>query len=61
MQELYFKTQKEKGDTMTNQKETGWNLRNSYAELPNIFFTPLDPNPVSSPKIVKFNDSLADL
>lgn len=44
---------------MTNQKETGWNLRNSYAELPNIFFTPLDPNPVSSPKIVKFNDSLA--
>ncbi|MCM3640183.1 YdiU family protein [Priestia megaterium] len=44
---------------MINQKETGWNLRNSYAELPNIFFTPLDPNPVSSPKIVKFNDSLA--
>ncbi|MEH6965630.1 YdiU family protein [Priestia megaterium] len=44
---------------MTNQKETGWNLRNSYAELPNIFFTPLDPNPVSSPKIVKCNDSLA--
>ncbi|MCL9634020.1 YdiU family protein [Bacillus zanthoxyli] len=44
---------------MTNQKEAGWNLRNSYAELPNIFFTPLDPNPVSSPKIVKFNDSLA--
>lgn len=44
---------------MTNQKETGWNLRHSYAELPNIFFTPLDPNPVSSPKIVKFNDSLA--
>lgn len=44
---------------MTNQKETGWNLSNSYAELPNIFFTPLDPNPVSSPKIVKFNDSLA--
>ncbi|MCA1049080.1 MULTISPECIES: protein adenylyltransferase SelO [Priestia] len=44
---------------MTNQKETGWNLRNSYAELPNIFFTPLDPNPVSLPKIVKFNDSLA--
>ncbi|MED5243851.1 YdiU family protein [Priestia megaterium] len=44
---------------MTNPKETGWNLRNSYAELPNIFFTPLDPNPVSSPKIVKFNDSLA--
>ncbi|MFP7733465.1 protein adenylyltransferase SelO [Priestia aryabhattai] len=44
---------------MTNQKETGWNLRNSYAELPNIFFTPLDPNPVSSPKIAKLNDSLA--
>ncbi|MCZ8494511.1 YdiU family protein [Priestia sp. Y58] len=44
---------------MINQKETGWNLHNSYAELPNIFFAPLDPNPVSSPKIVKFNDSLA--
>jgi uncharacterized protein YdiU (UPF0061 family) len=44
---------------MTNQKETGWNLRNSYADLPNIFFTPLDPNPVSSPKIAKLNNSLA--
>ena len=39
--------------------ETGWNLDNSYARLPEIFFTRLNPNPVSSPELVILNDSLA--
>lgn len=49
-------------DTMTNRKElieSGWNLDNSYARLPKSFFTNLSPNPVQSPKLIIFNDSLA--
>ncbi|MCM3712550.1 YdiU family protein [Alkalihalobacillus oceani] len=37
----------------------GWNLDNSYARLPESFFTQLTPSPVSSPELVIFNDSLA--
>ncbi|PEZ04794.1 hypothetical protein CN326_15690 [Bacillus sp. AFS018417] len=47
---------------MTNKKErieTGWNLDNSYARLPESFFTSLNPTPVRSPKLVILNDSLA--
>ncbi len=44
---------------MTNTNETGWNLDNSYARLPKTFFTKLDPNPVSSPKLVILNEALA--
>ncbi len=47
---------------MTNTQsiiETGWNLDNSYARLPKSFFTHLSPIPVSSPKLMLFNDSLA--
>ena len=47
---------------MTNRKElieSGWNLDNSYARLPKSFFTNLNPNPVQSPKLIIFNDSLA--
>ncbi|WZL71857.1 YdiU family protein [Clostridiaceae bacterium 35-E11] len=47
---------------MTERKEiieTGWNLDNSYARLPKIFFTSLNPTPVRSPKLVIFNDALA--
>lgn len=39
--------------------ETGWNLDNSYARLPEIFFSRLNPTPVLSPKLIIFNDSLA--
>ncbi len=39
--------------------ETGWNLDNSYAHLPKSLFTTLDPTPVSSPKLIKFNHTLA--
>jgi len=38
---------------------TGWNLDNSYAQLPQIFFTSLNPTPVSSPKLVVINNKLA--
>lgn len=39
--------------------KTGWNLDNSYAKLPNIFYTRQNPTPVSSPKLVVVNDKLA--
>jgi serine/tyrosine/threonine adenylyltransferase len=41
------------------EKEAGWNLDNSYAHLPEIFFTKMDPNPVDAPKLIILNDSLA--
>ncbi|MEC5425483.1 YdiU family protein [Virgibacillus sp. C22-A2] len=47
---------------MTSGKEiieTGWNLDNSYAGLPEIFFSNLSPNPVRSPKLIILNDMLA--
>lgn len=47
---------------MTEKKaiiETGWNFDNSYARLPNSFFTRQDPTPVSSPKLIILNDPLA--
>lgn len=44
---------------MPASNKTGWNLENSYAKLPNIFFTETKPIPVSSPKLVVFNDLLA--
>ncbi|MEW8986607.1 MAG: protein adenylyltransferase SelO, partial [Bacillus sp. (in: firmicutes)] len=47
---------------MTKEKTTigtGWNLDNSYAGLPKIFFSSFNPTPVSSPKLVIFNHSLA--
>lgn len=47
---------------MTNRKErieSGWNLDNSYADLPKTFFTALNPNLVPSPQLIIFNDSLA--
>ncbi|WP_330375427.1 protein adenylyltransferase SelO [Inediibacterium massiliense] len=51
-----------KGDMMIEKKiimKAGWNLDHSYARLPNIFFTILNPSPVCSPKLIIFNDSLA--
>lgn len=44
---------------MTKYQEAGWNLDNSYENLPNIFFTKMDLNPVQAPKLIIFNDSLA--
>ena len=42
---------------MTNK--IGWNFDNSYANLPNIYFTQMDPNPVKAPELVILNDTLA--
>ncbi|BCG59307.1 protein adenylyltransferase SelO [Paenibacillus sp. URB8-2] len=47
---------------MTEKKaiiETGWNFDNSYARLPELFFTRQDPNPVRLPKLVILNEPLA--
>lgn len=47
---------------MTREKaeiETGWNLDNSYARLPDLFFSKLNLNPVQSPKVVILNYPLA--
>ncbi len=38
--------------------ETGWNLENSYANLPKLFFTRQSPTPVKSPKLVILNHEL---
>lgn len=39
--------------------EAGWHLDNSYAGLPDLFYTRQDPVPVRSPRIVAFNEPLA--
>ncbi|WP_223066142.1 protein adenylyltransferase SelO [Paenibacillus caui] len=47
---------------MTEEKATfvaGWNFDNSYARLPELFFTRQAPTPVKSPKLIILNDSLA--
>ncbi|MFZ3590588.1 protein adenylyltransferase SelO [Bacillus sp. DJP31] len=45
---------------MTKEKiETGWNLDNSYARLPKLFYTSDNPKPVQSPNLVILNESLA--
>lgn len=36
-----------------------WNLNNSYAALSPVFFKETKPTPVKTPKLVKFNESLA--
>ncbi|RDW15839.1 YdiU family protein [Oceanobacillus arenosus] len=44
---------------MTNSKKTGWNLDNSYARLPKLFFSNINPTPVHSPKLIILNHPLA--
>ncbi|NLL18727.1 MAG: YdiU family protein [Clostridia bacterium] len=39
--------------------EIGWEFDNSYARLPDTFFTKLNPTPVASPELVILNESLA--
>ncbi|HWI63878.1 MAG TPA: YdiU family protein [Symbiobacteriaceae bacterium] len=43
------------GDTVV----TGWNFDNSYARLPALFYSRLDPVPVRAPQLVILNESLA--
>ncbi|TWT12505.1 YdiU family protein [Planomicrobium sp. CPCC 101079] len=42
-----------------DKTEIGWNLDNSYASLPDKFYTSMNPNPVSSPKLAILNKPLA--
>lgn len=47
---------------MENNKkniDTGWNLNNSYMNLPDFFYSKINLNPVASPSLVILNDSLA--
>ncbi|WP_442602397.1 protein adenylyltransferase SelO [Paenibacillus sp. KN14-4R] len=44
---------------MTKRTETGWNFDNSYARLPELFFTRINPTPVRSPKLIILNERLA--
>jgi len=37
----------------------GWAFSNSYGALPEKFFARLDPVPVASPRLIKFNEELA--
>lgn len=39
--------------------EAGWNLDNSYARLPKLFYSSIKPAPVRSPELIILNDSLA--
>lgn len=47
---------------MTNRNalnDIGWNFDNSYAKLPESFFTKQDPTPVRSPELIVLNEPLA--
>ncbi|MBS3976466.1 MAG: YdiU family protein [Syntrophomonadaceae bacterium] len=43
----------------TASAEAGWNFDNSYARLPELLFSRLNPTPVRSPKLVVLNHPLA--
>jgi uncharacterized protein YdiU (UPF0061 family) len=45
--------------TKTTGAKTGWNLDNSYARLPESFFSFCHPTPVRSPKLAVLNNDLA--
>lgn len=48
---------------MANSKSltgAGWNLENTYTQLPALFYTNMKPHPVRAPKLVIFNDALAE-
>ncbi len=47
------------GAMTKKQTEIGWSFDNSYARLPNKFFSNLEPTPVSSPDLVIVNSTLA--
>jgi len=38
----------------------GWRLENTYASLPELFYTPIAPTPVREPRLVVFNHALAE-
>ncbi|WP_342429396.1 YdiU family protein [Neobacillus sp. FSL H8-0543] len=44
---------------MTKNMKIGWNFENSYVRLPKSFFTSQNPTPVSTPRLIIFNDTAA--
>ncbi|RKD26778.1 hypothetical protein BEP19_16400 [Ammoniphilus oxalaticus] len=42
------------------ESAVGWNFDNSYARLPDMFYSKVDPTPVDSPRIIILNESLAE-
>lgn len=56
-----YKDKRREGDTMAKEiKESGWNLDNSYARLPELFFTSQNTNPVQSPELIILNKPVAE-
>jgi len=45
---------------MTNNQKVGWKLDNSYARLPETFFTDVMPSSVRSPRLVILNQDVAE-
>lgn len=41
-----------------NSKNMGWNIENSYLDLPEFFYSQVLPNPVSSPELIIINEPL---
>lgn len=50
---------KYKGSVKMENSNAGWNLENTYASLPEIFYTKQRATPVNEPKIALFNEALA--
>ncbi|WKY49007.1 YdiU family protein [Eubacteriaceae bacterium ES3] len=44
---------------MIEKNNIGWNLENTYTELPQLFYSPIKLNPVSDPKLMILNQTLA--
>ena len=42
-----------------DQKMAGWNLEQTYTQLPQIFWTPATPTTVREPRLAVFNRPLA--
>ncbi len=40
--------------------EKGWNFDNSYTRLPETFYSSVNPTPVKVPKLIIFNERLAE-
>lgn len=38
--------------------DSNWNLENTYADLPELFYSPMEPNRVKSPQLVILNEPL---
>lgn len=55
----YYREKKQMDISTKNTIATDWNLDNSYIHLPSKFYTRLGPTPVSSPKMIIINHSLA--